>query len=571
MIDDDTPGLHRETQVCFFFNAQRHQVLHGVATAVELARKGGFRVYVVSPAQSHVDYARAMVDRLGGAPITFVHARSRLLARAMRRTGSVVPPKLLSLMVLARWLNTFDAICLPERTSMILKRMGVRRPRFIHLDHGAGDRAAGFDTRIRHFDFVLMAGTKHLERLTAERLVTPGRHAVVGYPKFDAADAMRDPGWYPFTTRRPVVLYNPHFSALGSWESCAERVLEAFAAQHRYNLVLAPHVRLLDSRQAGARWSDLLDRYDRLPHIHVDRGSDRAIDMTYTSMADIYVGDVSSQVYEFLRTPRPCLFLNARDVAWRHDENYAHWHYGEVVSGTDDVIAAVDRAFARHPEFAGVQAQGMARTFAPGGGAAVAGQAIAAYLAAPAALPARRAPRRDARVRAVPRRRIMAKAGRAAALVSLLACGWLLGEAVRPATSMATEPFLDRAVASHRTTILRGDMRSQPEIRAYDAREIGAATGIALPDLPKDWKVDDAQIYPSTYGPLVQIYLTTPLGETVSLVAMRIETDAERKPLLEDRTSERVAYWEDGDTAFALVSHLPSARLLALAAEISRG
>jgi hypothetical protein len=367
-------------QVCFFFNAQRHQLLHGIGTAVELARSSGFDVYVVSPAEGHIAYARGVVERLGGAPITFVHTRSRLLDWAMRRTGSVVPPKLLSLVLLARWLDRFDAICLPERTSIVLKRIGVRRPRFIHLDHGAGDRAAGFDRRIRHFDFVLMAGAKHRERLMAERLIVPGHHAVVGYPKFEAADAIRDGGWYPFAERRPVVLYNAHFSKLGSWDACAEAVLAAFAAQDRYNLLVAPHVRLLDSRQARGRWCALLDRYEALGHIHIDRGSDRAIDMTHTTLADLYLGDVSSQVYEFLRRPRPCLFLDAHGIDWQGDENYGHWRFGEVISGAADLMPAVDRAFAEHARYAAFQHEGLGQTFADDGGAACAARAIAGYL-----------------------------------------------------------------------------------------------------------------------------------------------------------------------------------------------
>lgn len=384
MTGEAPPDTARRTiQVCFLFNAQRHQLLHGIATAVELARMPGFTVHVVSAAQSHVDYAREVAERLGGAPIHFVHARSWLLAKAMERTGSVVPPKVLTLAVLAHWLNAFDAICLPERTSTLLKWMGVRRPRFIHLDHGAGDRAAGFDKRIRHFDFVLVPGTKHRDRLLAEHLVTPDNHEIVGYPKFEAADAIRDPDWYPFEERRPVVLYNPHFSTLGSWRPCVLSVLEAFAVQRRYNLLLAPHVRLLDSRDARERWGPMLDRFDALPHIHVDHGSDRAIDMTHTSLADLYLGDVSSQVYEFLRQPRPCLFLDAHGVDWSQDENYAHWHFGEVIPDARGIVAAVDRAFARQPEFLPVQVAGMARTFAPGGGAFAAARAIAGYLRRP--------------------------------------------------------------------------------------------------------------------------------------------------------------------------------------------
>ena len=54
-------------------------------------------------------------------------------------------------------------------------------------------------------------------------------------------------------------------------------------------------------------------------------GSVRSIDMTYTDQASVYIGDVSSQVYEFLRRPRPCIFLNFDRTAWQGDENFAHW------------------------------------------------------------------------------------------------------------------------------------------------------------------------------------------------------------------------------------------------------
>jgi anti-sigma factor RsiW len=561
----------RRLQICFFFNAQRHQMLHGLSTAVALARMPGFDVYVVSPAQSHIDYARTLAERLGGAPIIFVHSRSRVLAAGMKHTGSVIPPKLLSLTLLARWLNRFDAIALPERTSILLKKLGVSRPRFIHLDHGAGDRAAGFDRRIRQFDFVLMAGAKHRERLMGERLIGPQAHAVVGYPKFEAADAIRDPDWNPFDNGLPIVLYNPHFSKLGSWRPCAEQVLSAFAAQDRYNLILAPHVRLLDGNEARERWGPLLDRFEGHPRIYIDRGSDRAIDMTYTMLADLYLGDVSSQVYEYLRVPRPCLFLNPHRVDWADDENYAHWQYGEVVPDAGTLIAAVDRAFAEHPRWRAAQETGIARTFLPGGGGARAAIAIAGYLVdaapLPAAVPGRHGRRRDWRERAA---QIVGKARRAALLLPMTLAGWLVHEALEPpASAAATKPFLDRVVASHRTTLIRQGMRSQPEATDYDPHEIRRVTGITLPDLPPGWAVGDTQLYPSTYGDIVQLFLRTPDGTGVSLVAMRIETNAEGQPLLEDRTTERIAYWENGDFAFALVGQLPSARLLQLASQIA--
>lgn len=44
MVDDEIfREPQRRTQVCFFFNAQRHQLLHGIATAVELAKPRNWR------------------------------------------------------------------------------------------------------------------------------------------------------------------------------------------------------------------------------------------------------------------------------------------------------------------------------------------------------------------------------------------------------------------------------------------------------------------------------------------------------------------------------------------------
>lgn len=353
-----------DLRVCFFFNAQRHQLLHGISTAVALARIPGFEVSVLSPAQDHILYAQLLVERLGGAPIHYVRPRSALLEAARWITGGQVPPKLLTLARLAFQLGRFDAIALPERTSIILKSAGLRRPGFIHLDHGAGDRAAGFDPRIRHFDFVLMAGDKHRRRMLREGLIREGAHAVVGYPKFEAADAARVPGWRPFPDDpRPTVLYNPHFSALGSWHRFGAKIVEAFARQDRYNLILAPHVRLFDTKQARAKWQTLLDAHSDNQRILIDIGSDRSIDMSYTDAADIYLGDVSSQVYEFLRQPRPCLFLDAHGIDWQGNENYAHWQFGPVIRDADHIIEAVDSARAGHALFRTAQEKGFGETF----------------------------------------------------------------------------------------------------------------------------------------------------------------------------------------------------------------
>ena len=77
--------------------------------------------------------------------------------------------------------------------------------------------------------------------------------------------------------------------------------------------------------------------------------------MTYTSGADLYLGDVSSQVYEFLRAPRPCLFLNSHGVDWHDDPSYLHWHAGPVLDSPADLLDTIDAAVAAHPDYVPTQ------------------------------------------------------------------------------------------------------------------------------------------------------------------------------------------------------------------------
>lgn len=95
----------------------------------------------------------------------------------------------------------------------------------------------------------------------------------------------------------------------------------------------------------------------------VDTGSSAMLDMTYTSQAALYIGDVSSQVYEFLGIPRPCVFLNPRKLPWRDDPYFLHWTLGEVVEDLDDLMPAIARARERHAAYRPAQESLFQETF----------------------------------------------------------------------------------------------------------------------------------------------------------------------------------------------------------------
>jgi CDP-glycerol glycerophosphotransferase (TagB/SpsB family) len=250
-----------------------------------------------------------------------------------------------------------------EKTSLILKsRYGLKDLKIVHTRHGAGDRAIGFDPASAAFDHVLVSGRKIRDRLVAEAGVDPTAITIVGYPKFDLSSA---PRLHPLIEDgRPIVLYNPHPSPhLSSWFTAGRQVLDWFVEHDDHHLIFAPHVMLFErpfvftiDKLRVDRPGRIEERYLRAPNIHIDLGSRASTTMAYTQRADIYLGDASSQVYEFLLQPRPCIFLNPHKLAWEGDPNFAHWRTGPVIESAEALGRALEVAQTEHAaRYAAVQ------------------------------------------------------------------------------------------------------------------------------------------------------------------------------------------------------------------------
>jgi hypothetical protein len=362
-------------KIGFLFNHdQIHQVAHSLPIALELARKApSLDIVIATSNQRLTDEVRRMVAGQGvDIPIIQLGLRRPFTRFAARHLESVLP--IVKLGIYRDNLDFFaslDALVVAEKTSLLLKsRYGLTGLRLIHTRHGAGDRAIGFDQSSAAFDHVLVSGPKIRERLIREAGVAPDRLSTVGYPKFDL---MPDkPPHLPFQANgKPTVLYNPHVSPhLSSWYRDGKAVLEHFLRDDRYNLIFAPHVMLFHRRYVLTidklrvdRPGLICDQILAAPNIHVDLGSRACTDMTYTSAADIYLGDVSSQVYEFLQRPRPCLFLDSHGADWRGNPNYAHWQAGEVIGDAANLGTALDRAVARQGRFRPIQIELFRRSF----------------------------------------------------------------------------------------------------------------------------------------------------------------------------------------------------------------
>ena len=338
--------MGRQMRIAFLYIAEAYQCYHGAAIAMELARHSGVTVvnYYNDPATPH--HLSRITAAWGGPAIETRALRKSSLTRALQRMQRLGMFKDMVMRDNAAELNGYDAIFAVENTVASLRRLGVTHPRLIYSPHGFGDRARGFVPRIAAFDLVLLAGPKTAARMLEAGLVREGGYALTGSVKLETADRIDRTSTLPFNAPRRTVLYNAHKEPkLTSWQRFIEPMLAGFAADRSMNLIVAPHIKMFRRRDEGLRdqWRDR-----STDNVLVDPGSDRSVDMSYAAAADIYVGDVSSQVYEFLATPRPCVFLNAHRIDWQDDPSFAHWHLGDVVDDPAEFMAAIRAASARH-------------------------------------------------------------------------------------------------------------------------------------------------------------------------------------------------------------------------------
>lgn len=237
-----------------------------------------------------------------------------------------------------------------EQTSLWIPAVLPIRARFVNILHGAGSMMNRDDRRRKAATLTIVAAERERQALAAHG-VDPARIAVTGYIK--AGFRQRDHAGPAFAEPRPVLLYTPHWQRhRSSWWDWGEAAVRAILATGRWNLIFAPHQRLAEKAPEVRSFArSLAGRGD----VHVDLDSFATVDGSYTAAADLYLGDTSSQVVEFLMRPRPCVFLDPHAAAWTEDPSYAMWTAGEVVVDRDAIVPALDRAAGRHPAFAAAQ------------------------------------------------------------------------------------------------------------------------------------------------------------------------------------------------------------------------
>ena len=343
--------MNRRRCIFLFNHDAAHQTAHSAGIMAVLARQYPFIEVVAAVGSAAIEnHVRSLVRDTDANLVTFVDlSLPRRTDRLLSPPNAIFPAKRLARLRRAEGLiSSADLLVSTERTCLVvkkrLKEKGAPCPDFVFVPHGAGDRGVTYHPSLADFDYHLVGGQKVKDEMIAHGVARPDNCHVIGYPKFDVS--MREPVRL-FENDRPTILYNPHFEPrLSSWYDFGPDLLSALARQDRFNVIFAPHVMLWRKRwhispefKVMRRRPDIPSRLPDCEHVLIDTGSPALFDMTYTASADIYIGDVSSQVYEFLRTPKPCIFI---DAAGDGPQTYPFWANGPVAGSVAEVLAALD-------------------------------------------------------------------------------------------------------------------------------------------------------------------------------------------------------------------------------------
>jgi hypothetical protein len=354
-------------RIGFLFNHDAaHQVAHsvGIMTAYAKANPGDQVLALVSPALH--DTVRKLA---GDAPVSWVDFRAGPIARRVAVFFDRIAPfsRKAALANNLASIAGLDALMSTERTCLWAKRkLGEQAPKFIYGPHGAGDRNVAYHPDLAQFDLLLVPGQDWVAAARNAGVVHAGNTVeTIGYPKFDVlADVPTPPRF--FNNDNPVFVYNPHFDPhLSSWYDFGPSLIDWFAAHAEFNLIVAPHVMLFRKRfhwsleYRTGRFRPDVPASAQAPNILVDVDSPRLFDMSYMRGSDAYIGDASSQIYEFMSKPRAAFIIDP------HGEPLRHKQAGPVAKSLGELVAILPDYRAIAAQFGAAQRCLFTETFDP--------------------------------------------------------------------------------------------------------------------------------------------------------------------------------------------------------------
>lgn len=335
-------------RIGFIYFHHIHHALHSLPIAFELSSLG-FNVDLLITSNSILKVINDIKHLYPNQKCNITFLKGSMFYRYANFRKKKYPRPRIMMEKYASDLNNYDILVGTSfETHRLLDNIKIKYPKYVLAFHGIGVRDYGFPSSLKKYDLLLLPGRSMVQHLRKAKLVKDGNWEVIGYPKFDFAIRIKEQINPLFTNQKPTVIYNPHWNRkVSSWYDWGKNILDYFSNSTKYNLIFAPHILIKEWKQRWLR----LQKYKDCPNIHIDLSSQRLIDMTYTISANAYLGDVSSQVFEFLYKPRPCLFLNNKKLVKKKDRDFPQWSFGKTITDISEFSNSLEDMFLDHSKY----------------------------------------------------------------------------------------------------------------------------------------------------------------------------------------------------------------------------
>ena len=223
-----------------------------------------------------------------------------------------------------------------------LQRYNLRDRFVIFTRHGANIGDNEYDKGLTEYDCVFITSKKmYVQLMELSILKNLKSYLKIDYCKFDYL--FNNPGLKVnlFDNNLPVILYNPHFQKhRSSFYKDGEKIVNAILKSNKYNIILSPHPLI-------NKWH-LFDRiklhFPKSDKLIKDWSSIHQVNFDYMRKADIYLGDTSSSIYEWLYFNKPMILYDSHNVDWKNIPFYKFWNWGYVVNNPEDLMDRLDRS-----------------------------------------------------------------------------------------------------------------------------------------------------------------------------------------------------------------------------------
>ena len=332
--------------VVFLFINGPHHTHHLILPALTFAKNyKQFQTVLISGNDINTKIIEKTLKKFGNTNCKIIKLPNPLRYYLKNYKNKIVPPPLSQWKFIHKSIQYARAIIsTSHETPKFLTNNINSDLKLFYLYHGTGTRSYGFEESIDKYDFIFIPGEYHYNRLQKEVRIDKTKLNIVGHPKFEWEDMMNNRNKSFFNNTNPTFYYNPHWDlSLSSFKKWGKDIIHFFINNKQFNLIFAPHP--LIKNYSSRNNIDIGFDKDISKNIIIDFYSNNNVDGSYLNVSDVYIGDVSSMVTDFIfKKNKSCIFINAHNVDWRHDKNYKFWNCGNVINKLSDFGSTINSA-----------------------------------------------------------------------------------------------------------------------------------------------------------------------------------------------------------------------------------